>query len=528
MSSTAAKESLQSQLDTANNKITTLTQEMSVLSADAQASRESLEQKVTLLQTSVSKKEQECTNLLVELSAANSERSDLEATKTKAKSEIHALLRRVQDSEGWLRKIRDSLAHIGIMSTEEPLSDVWGKLDFFLHSTDDEQPPTEKLTNIENGAIVGPTNDACVSARVPITPKNLCGTPGQEVVQTTEVIYRKHVQRSTHASPTKGSAASGGFGMGSGELGRSLESQASASIVPFSSIRRCLSLAPCSSPRGDHKEFTDIILPETGDTSTKEEVIIPCSYQDAPPEYSESPCLGRSVSARIPSSQTVPEEKSMQKPQESKQTEKKAETHGKVEHTPSKAKAVAFKAPSSSTRSGKRKAQEPRSEADNKRLQKTTPVKQAQRSNQRTYGKVGKSTVQASQTANDDTIPQGTTTFVQQINSAEGSGNKDKELGTTPHGQDQGVEPTAEYVGRKASPARFASGSSKRAPRGEDQGKGSIASLVPRATRRRSRGELVCCNSEVTEADRRRRQIQRSVQRTWLDVTFYIDQCLPA
>ncbi|GES64363.1 rootletin [Aspergillus terreus] len=129
---TAEKTSLLQLLNAANEEVLSLESKLSMLNTDT---KEEPQRRLATLQSDILKKEEEYNKICSELSAANLECSKLESGKTKAKAEIYALLRRVQDSEAWLKKIRESMCQNGMMSPEQPFSEVWGKLESLLNSS---------------------------------------------------------------------------------------------------------------------------------------------------------------------------------------------------------------------------------------------------------------------------------------------------------------------------------------------------------------------------------------------------------
>lgn len=248
---TSQKNLLRQEIDEANQKITTLEAEAALSKVDQLALRE-FEKKFDELQSELSRKEEERLSIQKDLTAADTAKSALESGKAKAKREIHALLLRVQDSERWVKAIKEKLENYGISTSTESFPETWSKLEMLLQSA------------ISSGFPDGSSNISlqqvnCTPA-VASTPCKGGESPTQEFFQATEVIYRtRNIPKSTCCSPVgRDSFQSGG---GNGTIETVPDSQMSTNIVPFSSFQAQLSPMHCSPNHDDHDacDLADIL-----------------------------------------------------------------------------------------------------------------------------------------------------------------------------------------------------------------------------------------------------------------------------
>lgn len=231
---------LQQKIDEANQSIATLEAEAA---ANASKASQELEERLVTLQAEFSRKEEECSSMKQELSVANAATLTLESGKAKAKGEIHALLLRVQDSERWMKSIKDKLEKFGISTSTEPFPETWNKLEMLLQSAIASGFP-EVSSNVPLQQV------GCTPKRNIIsTPHKVCESPSQ-FVQTTELIYRTQ-NIPTYSSPTGHEA--------SATIDTVPDSQLSTNIVPFSSFQKALSPVHCSSPNHDAGDFATIL-----------------------------------------------------------------------------------------------------------------------------------------------------------------------------------------------------------------------------------------------------------------------------
>ncbi|BAE57110.1 unnamed protein product [Aspergillus oryzae RIB40] len=265
-SSIATQQScMQRQLHEANEKAASLEKELIVVKEESSASYKLSQEKFDILQKNLLVKEEECTRIQKELSVETSARLSLETGKSKAKSEIHTLLRRVQDSEHWVKKIKESLDQVDALSPKEPFSETWNRLIALLQplgvKNSLEATPLNEPT--DEGALICRNADAA-NTSIASTPQQSCRALENDVVQTTELIYRtQSFQRSVYSSPANESLKAR---VADVKLPCIPDSQQSNSIVPFSSIRQ---LSPtCSVSDQVPIEFAAMLV------STPEENIV--------------------------------------------------------------------------------------------------------------------------------------------------------------------------------------------------------------------------------------------------------------
>ena len=243
---------MQQQIHELNQRILTLESEIASCNADREQSQE-LQKELETLQAELSHKEEEHLSTQIKLGAVETARSALESGKTKAKGQIHALLLRVQDSERWMKNIKEKMEEFGISTPEETFSETWNKLEMLLQSAVFSKPSSiapkhslQQVGHVPEGTAIA------------LTPHKMAASPSQGFVQTTEFIYRTHnVSRSTYSTPA-------GHERFRSELPNSTidyvpDSQVSANIVPFSSFQRQLSPVHCPIPKDDPDEFAKLL-----------------------------------------------------------------------------------------------------------------------------------------------------------------------------------------------------------------------------------------------------------------------------
>ena len=234
---------LQQRIDEANQIIATLEADSAANAnkVDYKVSQE-LGERLNTLQAEFSRKEEECSSMKQELGIANAAKLTLESGKAKAKGEIHALLSRVQDSERWMKSIKDKLEKFGISTSTEPFPETWNKLETLLQSAIASGFPEVSSNNPLQQVGCTPKGNTIS------TPRKVCESPSQ-FVQTTELIYRTQ-NIPTYSSPTGHEA--------SATIDTVPDSQLSTNIVPFSSFQKQLSPVHCSSPNHDAGDFAGI------------------------------------------------------------------------------------------------------------------------------------------------------------------------------------------------------------------------------------------------------------------------------
>ncbi|KAJ8183085.1 hypothetical protein LV157_006103 [Aspergillus fumigatus] len=111
-----------------------------------------VQKKLDTCQSNLLKREEELTQVKKKLCNADSARSKMETGKRKAKSEIHALLKRLQDSERWKRNIKAAITRPGDPPFDGPVAGTWDKLKDYLNSADNDNPgPDSQKTTVPTG-----------------------------------------------------------------------------------------------------------------------------------------------------------------------------------------------------------------------------------------------------------------------------------------------------------------------------------------------------------------------------------------
>ncbi|KAF7169140.1 hypothetical protein CNMCM5623_001927 [Aspergillus felis] len=228
----AQQKTISQQLDEVQGRIVELNDRLS--SKDLEF--ENLQKKLDTCQSGLLEKEEELTQGKKELCAAESAKSNLETGKGKAKSEIHALLKRLQDSERWMKNIKEAITRPDDPSIGGPLPGTWDKLKDYLSSTDNDNPCSDSQRTT-----------------VPAAP-NVSNATG--CVQTTEVIYRtQSFQGGGLSSPVQINARTGNIDA----VGHCERPGSSTEIVPFSSIRQQLSPASGSSLSPEPSDLAEML-----------------------------------------------------------------------------------------------------------------------------------------------------------------------------------------------------------------------------------------------------------------------------
>ncbi|RHZ53402.1 hypothetical protein CDV55_100711 [Aspergillus turcosus] len=247
----AQQKTIFQQLDEVQGRIVELNDRLS--SKDLEF--ENLRKKLDTCQSDLLGKEEELTQVKKKLCDAETARSNLEAGKAKAKSEIHALLKRLQDSERWMKNIKEAIARPDDPPLGGSFLGAWDKLKDYLSSTDINDDPCSDSQNTTVPAAVNVVN-ACKSPSVTLTPNRICESPIQGFVQTTEVIYRtQSFQGGGLSSPVQTNARAGNID----SLSHCEKPESSTVIVPFSSLRQQLSPASGSSLSPAPSELAEML-----------------------------------------------------------------------------------------------------------------------------------------------------------------------------------------------------------------------------------------------------------------------------
>ncbi|KAE8405161.1 hypothetical protein BDV37DRAFT_293313 [Aspergillus pseudonomiae] len=349
---------MQRQLHEANEKSVGLEREIIVAKEEGSVSSKLLQDKLDILQKSLLSKEEECTRIQKELSVETSARLSLEAGKSKAKSEIHTLLRRVQDSEHWVKKIKESLDQVDTISPKEPFSETWNRLVALLQPVGGKNSSDATIWTEPTDGGTFTCRDANDAKSTSITPQGSCGPSENDVVQTTEFIYRtQSFQRSVHSSPVNEGLKARSVGVADVKLPCIPDSQQSNSIVPFSSVRQ---LSPvCSISDQIPIDFAAMLVSTTDENIVNEKPddrVYPnggCPVAASPAEKQD---VTRTEDTKVQSRESTPLESKDQHPGASQPVSQLPHIPEEVKNSTVTPKTVSFEAHSPSRSREKRKA----------------------------------------------------------------------------------------------------------------------------------------------------------------------------
>jgi hypothetical protein len=452
----AQQKTISQQLDEVEGRIVELNDRLT--SKDLEF--ENLQKELDTCQSDLLEKEEELTQVKQKLCAAESAKSTLEIGKAKAKSEIHALLKRLQDSERWMKNIKEAIARPDDPSVGGPLPGTWDKLKDYLSSTDNDNPCSDsQRTSVPAAPNVA---NASISPSVNLTPNKICQSPIQGFFQTTEVIYRtQSFQRGGLSSPVQTYARAGNID----SVGHCERPEPLTEIVPFSSIRQQLSPPSGSSLSPEPSDLAEMLdlTPENKSSQGDTVVETPKGKNErgnAATSHEANGCDLRMTGEQSQSSQHQPLKLN------SLATET-AGGHTNATKDQEKQKTVTFEAKNKATRVEKRKFsaivnKPPEESASENRL-----VQRPERTTKRTYSRFQRSPRSkgsskfskqsnispASELSNRDTHTENQYT----------SNDKRARVSVAPSnsgtkGEAQG---TGDYLERRTSPARLASGSSR-------------------------------------------------------------------
>ncbi|KAF5866652.1 hypothetical protein ETB97_010746 [Aspergillus alliaceus] len=464
----ALKSSVQGQLNDANAKVASLEKELTIVKEETCISSQMSQDKLDTFQKDLLAKEEECTRIKKELSTEISARLNLESGKSKAKSEIHTLLRRVQDSEHWVKKIKDLLGQMDAISPKELSPETWNRLMTLLQPAELEtldfttwhEPTDGGLSQCGNE-----NDDKC--APIVSTPQPSCGVSENDVVQTTELIYRtQSFQRGVYSSPIKDDLKAGKFEVADRKSPCVPETQQSNSIVPFSSIRQ-LSPASCSISEQDHGDIAAMLVP-TPDKEFATEKLGTLSDSngggDVAAGTSKKHATVKTEDIKTQAGELGPLERKnhhLEADQPIGQDTQTTEEKKNVVVTP---KAVTFETQNPSTSGEKRKAPDSENGHDQGSTLQMPFLGRPVRMSRRTYSRSRQISQVRSQEqfANQDSFyPSSSNTLDRHsAGGMDSVDNKRARVSTSPQRRQQ-TRTNSRFVERKASPTSLASGSSR-------------------------------------------------------------------
>ncbi|OGM39990.1 rootletin [Aspergillus bombycis] len=458
---------MQRQLHEANEKAVCLEKELVVTKEEGSVSSKLLQDKLDILQKSLLSKEEEYTKIQEELSIETSARVSLETGKSKAKSEIHTLLRRVQDSEHWVKKIKESLDLVDTVSPKEPFSETWNRLVALLQPVGWKNSSEATSTTLTEpmGGDTFTCRDADAAKSISITPQGSRGASENDVVQTTEFIYRtQSFQRSVHSSPVNEGLKTRNLEVADVKLPCIPDSQQSNSIVPFSSVRQ---LSPaCSISDQIPIDFAAMLVstPEENIVTEKpNDLIDPNGGSPVAASSAEKQYAARTEDTNVQSRDSTPLERKDQHPGASQSVSQLPPIPEKMKTSTVAPKAVTFEAHSPSINSEKRKA------PDSENCHEQKDISQMPlpgRTHRRTYSRNNRQTPEVrsqEQFAHQNYLPPSSSkTLDHEGAERPDSTNKRARVPTSPQPR-RLTRADSRCFERKTSPTSLASGSSRHA-----------------------------------------------------------------
>ncbi|KAH1718900.1 hypothetical protein KXX25_003451 [Aspergillus fumigatus] len=421
-----------------------------------------VQKKLDTCQSNLLKREEELTQVKKKLCNAESARSKMETGKRKAKSEIHALLKRLQDSERWKRNIKAAITRPGDPPFDGPVAGTWDKLKDYLNSADNDNPgPDSQKTTVPTGLNVVSVSR---SPSVALTPNRICESPIQGFVQTTEVIYRpQSFQGGELSSPVLTNARAGN----TDSLNHCERPELLTEIVPFSSIRQQLSAASCSSLSPEPSDLAEMLdlTPNNKPHSVHGDTVV-----ELPTQTNEKGTVATSDKADGFELGTIDEQSRSSQHQLVKLNCLATETaggHKNAREDQDKQKTVTFRAEKEGNRIEKRKFSATVDSTAEESASEDRLIKKPGRTMKRTYSKIQRSPSSngvpkfpnesnaspASERSNRDTHTENQYTSNDKRARVSVAPSNSK-----PRGQGQGA---GNYLERRTSPASLASGNSR-------------------------------------------------------------------
>lgn len=207
--------------------------------------QKNLQDSLSTIQNRLTGKEEEYRALSRELEESNNIRENLESGKSKAKSEIHALLKRVQEAESAAKLIRETLHRMNIAQLDQPLPEIMDQLE-----------KSFQAANSSRMAIVGEITSQVrtleTSARV-VNPRTDLNSGNQEEVHTDPEENEPKTPINHYDEP--------------------LPLKQGGEIVPFSSI--AMSPTHCAVADGEPFDFSCMLMQTPERASVQQELRVP-------------------------------------------------------------------------------------------------------------------------------------------------------------------------------------------------------------------------------------------------------------
>lgn len=264
---------LQNQIEETNKKALALGNDLINTRDEKDKVLTDLQHKLDALLQDNMEKQEECHKIQERLTGVLAERADLESSKLKTKDEIHAVLKRIQDSEAWVNKLKELLGRAGLAAATDSLAEVWSRFEVTLLST--------------AGIALESRHDIRVNS---VEERSLGASSGgllpQEDIEKPEQINSKLTRAATTVPDSQAttclSPARRSDKISNDEASVDSMCLLESGIVPFSSIQQQSPRAECLFPSNDSFDLAAMLIftPERGsvvDSSTVAELAANCS-----------------------------------------------------------------------------------------------------------------------------------------------------------------------------------------------------------------------------------------------------------
>ncbi|GCB20730.1 hypothetical protein AAWM_03615 [Aspergillus awamori] len=481
--------SLHRQIEEAAQRISSLEDECRRISKEGLESVEDIQSKHDMLYQNLQKKEDECLLIQSQLKATMSEKADLECHKGRVAEEIKSLLRRVQESDNWMKKLKATLGQAGLVTPDQPASEAWSSLETILRTVISRDATRDSLDTSPGGK----QDVSCSKARTSTPQKSLVGL-GQEVYKATEVIYKaESFQASIVSSPFPAKANL----TEKGPAKQPLQSAQNPNIVPFSSFHQ-QSPTDSSVFGNDQDDLAAMLMlsseqrfsNEAHSTSRPDETQVARTtnfvVQETPTRTNTAHITAKGAS------NTVKDKLPRSKPQSMKD-EKGVDTKINREGKETRSKAVTFGAQSPTSLGQKRKSSAGSNiSSGNWQSQPLEEEDRPARLNRRTYARARQPVSRTLADVEEQPTRSLRNDVADRAASATTSssyGNKRAKVSVDPPEQKPQKKPVSEYFERKPSPAKLASGSSRPSSMNASQGNIPKRAARGRGAGRKTRGD---------------------------------------
>lgn len=467
----AEQVSLQRQIEESAHRISSLQDECSRISKDGSQLIEDIQSKHDMLCKELQKKEDECVLSQSQLKATMSEKADLECSKGKVAEEIKSLLRRVQNSEKWMNKLKATLGQAGLVIPDQPASETWSSLETSLRTVVSRDAARDSMDSSPGG------NQDVGGSKVQSS------TLGQDVYKATEVIYKaESFQASIISSPFPAKANP----TGNDAAKQPFCSAQNPNIVPFSSFRQRSPID--SSVFGNDQDDLAAMLLLTSEQRVSNEDHAVSKSEETQTTGTASVAAKEETLPRTKTAGMSAKSKVLQPNPHDMMDEMALEPKCSSKGKETRSKGVTFEAQSTTSPGQKRKL----SAASNVSLSQWRSQSiedRPARLNRRTYARARQPVSRTLANLEEQPTCSLSNDIADEAAHATAScstGNKRAKVSTDQKSQ---TKPVTEYFERKPSPKKLASGSSRPSSMNASQGTNPKRAARGRVAGRKTRGE---------------------------------------